>query len=147
MSTNCEASVAAHATPDHASQSLHRRVDRIDEPARPLGEKRAALHAQRQRDARMNGTAAPRATSGFHERVLTSKHTAIAFLIDATADGLVVERTQRQTAAACVVQTLVFGDEAEFDRYCESEPLRFDDPAVYDQLRRKGHEALVATKR
>ena len=53
MSTECRPSAASSAAPIDVSPPLNkRRIDRIDEPARPLGAKRAALQIRRQRSAR-----------------------------------------------------------------------------------------------
>ncbi|MFT7773074.1 hypothetical protein [Roseateles sp.] len=35
-----------------------------------------------------------------------------------------------------------FYDASDFDRWCESEPVRFDDPRLYALLCRLGHEVL-----
>jgi hypothetical protein len=38
---------------------------------------------------------------------------------------------------------ITFDTAAAFDRWCESEPIRFDEPALHDRLRREGHEILA----
>ena len=120
-----------------------RRVDRIDEPARPLGAKRAALQVRRQRDSQPVARAAQSST-GIHpgEMILASADKGIAFSLRGTTVGLLIERTQRQTVGARLVQTMVFSDSTTFERWCASEPIRFDDPVLYDQLRRDCREAL-----
>ncbi|MBW8848010.1 MAG: hypothetical protein JF607_23855 [Burkholderiales bacterium] len=143
MSTNRQPRATPVVAPADAPQfQSYRRVDQIDEPARPLGEKRAALHTRRQRTAgAAGGTISPQAASA-GTRVIATKDAGVAFVIRRTSAGLVIERTQRQPVGACLVQTMSFQDARWFDRWCESEPVRFEEPVLYDQLRREGHEAL-----
>lgn len=145
MSTECRPSAASSAAPIDVSPPLNkRRIDRIDEPARPLGAKRAALQIRRQRSARpaVRPTSKNDANHKEGERTLASKDNAVAFTLRATSLGLLIERTQGQSVGARLVQTMVFADRDTFDRWCASEPIRFEDPVLYDQLRREGHEAL-----
>jgi outer membrane murein-binding lipoprotein Lpp len=144
MSTECRPSAASSPAPiELSSPRSKRRIDRIDEPARPLGAKRAALQVRRQRTARpaVRPTARDDANRE-NERSLISKDNAVAFNLRATALGVLIERTQGQPVGARLVQTMVFADVDSFDRWCASEPIRFEDPVLYDQLRRQGHEAF-----
>lgn len=115
-------------------------MDRIDEPARPLGAKRAALQLRRQ--SAPHAAEANDQRTGTGERTLASRDATVAFALRATAFGLLIERTQRQAVGTRLVQTMVFEDQPTFDRWCDSEPMRFEDPMLYDRLRREGHEAL-----
>jgi hypothetical protein len=56
--------------------------------------------------------------------------------------GLIVERIQCSPVGACLVQILLFADSAEFNRWCDSDLVRFNDPLIYDQLRREGNDYL-----
>jgi hypothetical protein len=103
--------------------SVRRRLDPIDEPARPLGAKRAALLAQR--------TLQPTQTA----RRKSS--------CPATGEGLLVERTQRQVVGMRLVQALMFADLKSFDHWCDFEPLRFEDGLLFGELVREGHAALA----
>jgi hypothetical protein len=144
MSTECRPSAASSPAPiELSSPRVKRRIDRIDEPARPLGAKRAALQIRRQRTTR-SAARMPAKNDANHEneRSLTSQDNAVAFNLRATALGLLIERTQSQPVGARLVQTMAFTDVDSFDRWCASEPIRFEDPVLYDQLRREGHEAL-----
>lgn len=144
MRTDSQPAAGPPAGPIEALRpSTKRRVDRIDELARPLGEKRAALQVRRQRAAQLAALAAAK-TTGTHpgEFVLASKDGTVAFALRATTVGLLIERTQQQPGGARLVQTMVFSDLVTFDRWCAAEPIRFDAPVLYDQLRRDGHEAL-----
>lgn len=144
MSTECQPGAAPSAAPVEPSpQFTKRRIDRIDQPARPLGAKRAALQIRRQRASHPTARDAAkntRADSG--GLLLASRDTTVAFTLRATVVGLLIERTQRHPVGARLVQTMVFADAATFERWCASEPMRFEDPVLYDQLRREGHEAL-----
>ena len=141
MSTDWQApAVSQPAAIEVSPPFSKRRMDRIDEPARPLGAKRAALQLRRQ-SAPVAAEAKEQRT-GTGERTLASRDATVAFAMRATAFGLLIERTQRQAVGTRLVQTMVFDDQKAFDRWCDSEPMRFEDPMLYDRLRREGHEAL-----
>jgi hypothetical protein len=118
------------------TQVSHRRRDKVDEPARALGPKRAALHARRVRAA-PTCMAAPQGTC-----LLACKDASVAFALRPTHAGLLIERTQCQPMGARLVQTLLFETVNRFERWCDAEPTRFDEPMLYEQLRREGHEAF-----
>ena len=144
MSTDCRPSAASPAAPIEGSPRLtRRRIDRIDEPARPLGAKRAALQSRRLRAAQPAARATARNKSiDSRGMILASTNNSITFSLRATAMGLLLERTQRRPVGARLVQTMVFADPTSFERWCASEPIRFDDPVLYGQLHREGHEAF-----
>jgi hypothetical protein len=71
-----------------------------------------------------------------------SKDGSVGFVMRASLNRLLVERTQHQAQGARLVQCMAFGDQGTFDRWCESEPMRFEDAVLYDQLRREGHGAF-----
>lgn len=144
MSTDCQPGAASSASPiDVSPPHTKRRIDRIDEPARPLGAKRAALQIRRQRSTPPPArTAANSAAKQGDERTLVSKDTSVTFTLRATALGLLIERMQSQPVGARLVQTMVFDNLDLFDRWCASDPIRFDDLVLYNQLRREGHDAL-----
>ena len=142
MSTDRKPSAAASAAARDASPpSGKRRLDRIDEPARPLGAKRAALQLRRSRNSVARDAAKPQA-SGPETLSLMSRDGSVGFVIRALPHSLLVERTQYHALGARLVQCMAFGDQGTFDRWCESEPMRFEDAVLYDQLRREGHGAL-----
>ena len=142
MRTDLQPSDAASPTVTNAPLPAgKRRVDRVDEPARPLGSKSAALQLRRWR----NG--APTETTRLQTRKsdvlpLFSKDGLVGIVLRASNGGLLIERTQRQEIGSRLVQCMVLGDTSAFDRWCESEPMRFEDPVLYDRVRREGHEAL-----
>jgi len=120
----------------------YRQPDPVDGPPRPLGDKRAALQARRQRASSSKVTTGARGNARAFDRLLTSSDSTLAFAIRSTAMGLLVERTHCPPGGPRIVQTMVFDSADGFDRWCTLEPVRFDDPMLYDQLRRHGHEAL-----
>jgi hypothetical protein len=121
-----------------------RHVDRIDELARPLGAKRAALHLRRQGLAPVACRKANPSDAG--ALILASKDARVTFTLRATTLGLLIERTQRPVIGTRLVQVMVFVELSAFDRWCHSEPMRFEDPVLYVQLRREGHGALAGRK-
>jgi hypothetical protein len=122
--------------------SVRRRLDPIDEPARPLGAKRAALLAQRtlQQTPRTRRKTECPATG---EVRLASINDAVTLVLRRTTHGLLIERTQRQVVGMHLVQALVFADQNSFDHWCEFEPLRFEDGLLFGKLVREGHAALA----
>lgn len=133
------------ATPAHADLGrlvAKRRLDPIDEPARPLGAKRAALQTRR---AATSGPTARRSRCGAEPgtSLLGSHDDKVTFLLRSTTCGLLMERTQRQVDGVCLVQTMAFSDTESFDRWCGCEPLRFEDGLLFGKLVREGHAALA----
>ena len=117
-----------------------RRIDRIDEPARPLGAKRAALH-QRRLSRTHPG---PRDSSSDPGALtLVSVDGTVTFKLNASTQGLLVERSRHQTSGTHLVQLMVFVEQDPFDRWCACEPVRFDDPRLYGELRREGHAVFA----
>ncbi|MFG6432083.1 hypothetical protein [Roseateles sp. LYH14W] len=117
--------------------SAHRRLDLIEEPARPLGDKSAALMARRRRPATMNIAPASQSV-----RVVSSADATLTFSMRPAAGGMLVERTHCRSYGPRIVLQMLFDSPARFDRWCASEPVRFDDPMLFDQLCRHGHEVL-----
>lgn len=146
MNTDLRTSAESPAAPVELSPTLtRRRIDQIDEPARALGAKRAALHLRRQQCSPANA----RATSHDAGRSagslsLASPHAGVGFTLRATAVGLLIERSQRHALGAQLIQTMVFADAVTFAHWYTTEPIRFDDPVLYEQLCRAGHDAFDA---
>lgn len=130
MSTDLLRGAAPVAVPHRLKQiEKHRHSDAIDKPARPLGAKRQALQTRRAQTA--------------NQAVgLVANSAGVTFDLHPATTGLVVERTQSRALGACLVQTMLFKDLRVFERWCDAEPTRFDDPMRFSQLRRDGHEAL-----
>lgn len=142
MKTNRKASDAPLALGDDAGKRGRRRhIDSLDQPARPLGAKRAALQLRRKRQA---GSPNRRTTAQGHGTLgtLTSQDGSVTFTLHTTTEGLLVERTQRQDTGIRLTQSMVFADQPAFDRWCSAEPLRFDDAVLFGQLVREGHGAF-----
>jgi hypothetical protein len=109
--------------------------------ARPASGKHALLHARRLRLRESRVTAHPSDEGDLALRLRTEDG-ALVFVLQPAASGLVVERTQRRPLGACFVQTLLFTDHDGFARWCEADAVRFDEPVLYDRLRREGHARL-----
>lgn len=109
--------------------------------ARPISGKHALLHARRLRQREARIAAQPRA-DGERALRLRTEDGAVVFVLRPAASGLVVERTQRRPLGACFVQSLLFTDHDGFNRWCEVDVVRFDEPVLYDRLRREGHARL-----
>lgn len=146
MSTDLNPIAVAMPNPASVAEPINRRrIDRIDEPARPLGAKRAALQIRRKRPtARTSRPKVPSMETG--TLTLSSQDETVAFTLRATALGLVIERTQRQLLGIRLVQVLVFTDQPAFDRWCEFEPMRFEDALLFGHLRREGHAAFTSNR-
>ena len=138
------AASSAAAAEVSASRAARRRAWE-HEDIRPLGEKRALLHAQRQRADKVRFVARP-AAGADGALLLRTEDGAIAFVLRSAASGLTVERTQRRPLGACLVQTLLFTGREAFARWCEADTVRFDEPVLYDRLRREG-DVLIDGKR
>jgi hypothetical protein len=113
----------------------------LDDDAPALREKTTTLHRRRQR-ARLMSHAGKTERESSDAVVLTTADGAIAFTMRRSPLGLVVERTQRQTLGAQLVQAMLFEDLEAFARWHDQEPVRFDDPVLYDRLRRQGDDAF-----
>jgi len=119
-------------------RSAHKRLDPIP---RPLGIKRSALQAQKLRRAAVEGhvgllrTADRPGTS-----VLISADGTTAFAVSEMANALVIEKRHCPPNGPRTSHVMLFENAAVFDRWCDIEPARFEDPLLCNQLRRKGHE-------
>jgi len=125
-----------------AFRAAHRRLDPIDGP-RSLGAKRFALQAQKQRQAVVDCHVGLLRTNGKDACVLISTDGTLAFAISSTASGLFVEKRHCPIVGPRTSFAMLFEDESTFDRWCDLEPTRFDDPLLSDQLRRRGHELFA----
>ena len=94
----------------------------------------------RQRTARRTHGCAPPSPDG--REIVASSDGAVTFTLQAIGARLFVQRTQRQTLGLMAIQCLLIDSHAEFRRWCEVEPARFDHPVVFDRLRRYGDEVL-----
>jgi len=111
------------------------RRDRAALPARALGPKATQIHARKQR---AKGPAEPTAPARADRWCMATADQALSYVLQADAAGLYVERRQRRPLGADVVQSMVFATLQEFDRWCDADPLRFDEPVLHGGLRRQG---------
>ena len=61
-------------------------------------------------------------------------------VLKASGSALYVERIQRRPLGTHLVQCMVFASADDFARWCDAEPLRFDDPGLHQRLCRRGRE-------
>jgi hypothetical protein len=132
-----------------SATALRRRPSHSEMPdgTRPLGPKAAALHARRQqmRAARAVELARASRDHGRAEQLaLVSTDRKFRFVLRHVTAELYVERTQRDAQDAQVVQSMVFDGWDAFLRWCDADPVRFDQPVLHQQLRRHGDEFFNA---
>lgn len=123
-------------------RTVRKRLDPIDDP-RALGQKRAALQARKRRDT-SNEYPIGLLRSNGRPTVLASRDGTVAFAISLTASGVVVEKRHCPIRGLRISHLMIFESRSIFDRWCDLEPTRFDEPLLCDMLRRRGHE-LFAT--
>lgn len=75
---------------------------------------------------------------------LRTPDASLCFVVRCHANGLAVERRQRRPLHTHVVQWMLFADAAQFKRWCEAEPMRFEDPHLHQRLCRCGEEYFGA---
>lgn len=71
-----------------------------------------------------------------------SEDGTLTFAVTRTSSGLLVERRNWPVDGLRIAQTMLFDSMISFDRWCESEPARFENPRLHAQLRREAHELL-----
>lgn len=107
------------------------------QPALPLGPKQQVLHARR---LARPGTTGARDAASSAGRHYATQDRGVSVVMRGIGRGLFVERTQRRPLGTHLVQALVFDDGAAFERWCDADPLRFDDPGLHQRLLRDGRE-------
>lgn len=137
-SSDTDRPVATGAQRSAIFLDAHKRLDPIP---RPLGAKRQALQARKHRHATVRWHVGLIRTTGSDSPcILTSADGTTAFAISQTASALVVEKMHCPHEGPRTSHVMLFESEAVFNRWCDIEPIRFDDPLLCDQLRRRGHE-------
>lgn len=66
----------------------------------------------------------------------------VSYALSTVDAGLLVHRTVCRQVQLQLVQTFHFTDAGVFDRWCKADSLRFEEPLLWEQLRRRGHELL-----
>lgn len=130
--------------PAHQAQprATDRHQDPIDKPARRLGAKRSALQQRRHRQVMTTWHAGVTGGNRTGAQLLASSDGTLEFAIHEVPSGLMIEKRLWRPSGLRTAQTLLFRDAAGFDRWCEMEPVRFEDPLLHVELRRQGHEVL-----
>ena len=106
-------------------------------PAPALGPKAAVLQARRQQRLATRPGTVSSSEAGVR---LSTSDAAVTFLMRGVGSALYLERTQRRPLGTHMVQSMIFDSADEFKRWCDAEPLRFDDPNLHLRLRRHGEE-------
>jgi len=124
-------------------------IDRPDDSGAPAGKtgaggnlrrvgdqgRGAGSHSQRRRATK--GVLSRTATPG-GELTLASDDGTLSFRLRWLDGQVHMERTRRSARSSAVVQVSHFGDEASFNRWCDSDRLRFAHPLLFAMLRRGG---------
>ncbi|MEO6744216.1 MAG: hypothetical protein ABIN08_07015 [Caldimonas sp.] len=71
--------------------------------------------------------------------LLISDDAVVEFRLVSSAAGVTLTRTHRRTRHERVVLSVVFGSEAAFSQWCDTDPLRHTYPLLFAQLRRSGY--------
>lgn len=132
-----------HARRSAIFRAAHKRLDPIDGP-RALGQKRSALQAQRRRRPIVEYAIGLLRTDGRGSSLLISKDGTIAFALKRSASGLLVEKRYCRSTGLRISHLMIFQSQSVFDRWCDIEPTRFDDPLLCDKLRRCAHELFAS---
>ncbi|MCE4558010.1 hypothetical protein [Pelomonas cellulosilytica] len=112
----------------------------LEPTPRPLSAKRSALRARKHRQAtRHRHVGLIRTTDNQGACLLISADGTTAFVISQTSAALVIEKRHCPSEGPRTSHVMLFEDASAFDRWCDIEPARFDDPLLCDQLRRRGH--------
>lgn len=77
--------------------------------------------------------------------VLQTQDGMLRYRLNAEDGGVLVERTSLRVPRMRLTQTFYFKDGASFERWCRSDRLRVEDPHVWAQLLRHGHELFAAS--
>lgn len=68
----------------------------------------------------------------------------LSFRLTRRGAGLFVERAQVRPVAGQTLHVMIFDSEAEFERWCDADDLRFVYPQLFSGLRRSGSALLSA---
>jgi hypothetical protein len=115
-------------------------ADADQEPWPALGPKAAELHARRLR-LRMTQSARPsNVAEPGGQLALTNEDGSISFLLQASAVGLYLEHRQQVSLTEQYVQCMIFESSELFSRWCDGDPVRFEHPILFGQLKRLGED-------
>ena len=115
--------------------------DGIEPIPKPLGFKRSALQARKHRRAILESHISLLQPSEVNDAdVLASADGRTVFAISRATTALVIERRYCPREGLRISQLMLFDDETMFDRWCDNDPIRLEDPLLADQVRRRGHE-------
>ena len=113
----------------------------VDKP-RPQTVRTAAMMSQRrihQTSKAQPATASGEAPPGVNLQTIDNR---VTYVLRCTADSLLLQRTSWRRADAQLLQTFHFTKVDAFDLWCEADILRFEEPHLWAQLLRTGHDLL-----
>lgn len=113
--------------------------DHAAQPARTLGPKARVLMSRR----RQRSDASPSLDVAHDDALrLTTVDAGLSFTLKPAEGALYLERIQCRPIGTHIVQCMVFANAQIFLRWCDAEPLRFDDPGLHHRLRHQGLECF-----
>jgi hypothetical protein len=68
------------------------------------------------------------------------RHAQLCFFLQRIAGGVYVEREEIPRRGLRTLQSVHFADAASFERWCDGDPVRFQDPLLHVNLKREGDE-------
>ena len=109
---------------------------------RPQTARTAALLARRR--SRPTRPSPPESAGGEAQPdlCLQTADNRVTYVLRCTADSLLLQRTSWRRADAQLLQTFHFTKVDAFDLWCEADILRFEEPHLWAQLLRTGHDLL-----
>ena len=82
----------------------------------------------------------PGCASAEQRRILSarSSRSLVRFLLQPVTGGLYVEREDIPLRGPRTSQSIGFADAVAFERWCDADSVRFDNPLLHTQLKREG---------
>ena len=101
-----------------------------------------ARAGRRKRPASVPGSAEQASVSAGDIRSLVAKgrQGEVHFFLQRVSGGLYVEREEIPRRGLRTMQSVQFSDAAEFNRWCDSDPVRFEHPVLHISLKRDGDD-------
>jgi hypothetical protein len=77
-------------------------------------------------------------------REVSSHDGVVRFLLERLATGVRVEREEVRPSGSRVTHSVLLANAFAFERFCSADPLRFEYPLIYQQIRREFHDLSSA---
>jgi hypothetical protein len=141
MSTESSVTASLSSLPAAATRAssldAHPRHALPGDWVRPFGDKVTALQ-RRRRSAESARSIVTSNASG--SALLSMADGSVVFQLTRTPCGLLIERIQHRPAGTVLRQSMLLVDQGTFERWCEGDPVRFGDPALWARLHRHGDD-------